>query len=100
MNGERTAGGGFDVAYVARLARLRLTDDERARLQRQIEQILAHVDELKRVDVAALDPMTRAVDVENALRADDPVPGLDHEAVMSNAPAQRQGQFIVPRIIE
>lgn len=100
MSRDSSSGAGLDVAYVARLARLYLADDERARLQGQLEQILAYVDELKQVDVTALDPMTRAVDVENVLRGDEPKPGLDHDAVMENAPAHRLGQFVVPRIIE
>lgn len=100
MNNQAEARHGFDVGYVARLARLRLADDERIRLQGQLEQILAYVDELKQVEVSALEPMTRAVDVENVLRPDVVTPGLAHDVVMANAPAARSGQFLVPRIIE
>lgn len=91
---------GFDVAYVARLARLHLPDDERARLQGQLEQILAYVNELNQVEVEGLAPMTQAVEMQNALREDVVVPGLDHDAVMANAPEQRMGQFVAPRILE
>lgn len=100
MSEANPAPAGLDVAYVARLARLRLAEDERARLQGQLEQILAYVDELKQVDVAGLAPMTQAVEAENVLRADTVTPGLPHDAVMENAPEQRLGQFVVPRIIE
>ncbi|HMP76563.1 MAG TPA: Asp-tRNA(Asn)/Glu-tRNA(Gln) amidotransferase subunit GatC [Kiritimatiellia bacterium] len=100
MSDTPTPPSGFDVTYVARLARLRLADDERARLQAQLEQILAYVDELKQVDVSGLAPMTQAVDAENVLRTDAVSPGLAHDAVMANAPEQRLGQFVVPRIIE
>jgi aspartyl-tRNA(Asn)/glutamyl-tRNA(Gln) amidotransferase subunit C len=91
---------GLDVAYVARLARLKLADDERARLQAQLEQILAYVSELNEVDVSGIEPMTQAVDSANVMRADEVAPGLDHEDVMANAPERRLGQFVVPRIIE
>lgn len=100
MSGATEQSGGFDVAYVARLARLHLPDEERARLQGQLEQVLAYVDELKQVDVSGLAPMTQAVDAENVLRRDEVIPGLNHEVVMANAPEQRAGQFVVPRIIE
>jgi aspartyl-tRNA(Asn)/glutamyl-tRNA(Gln) amidotransferase subunit C len=91
---------GFDVAYVAHLARLKLTDDERQQLQSQLEQILAYVSELNEVDVTSFEPMTQAIDCANVMRADDVAPGLDHEIVMANAPEHRLGHFILPRIIE
>ncbi len=94
------ASSGFDVAYVARLARLELADEERARLQGQLEQILAYVDELKNVDVSGLPPMAQAIEACNVLRADEVKPGLPHDDVMANAPEHRMGQFVVPRIIE
>lgn len=91
---------GFDVAYIARLARLRLGDEERARLQDQLEHILAYVDELKQLDLAGIEPMTQAIDSVNVTRPDAIEPGLSHDEVMANAPAHRLGQFVVPRIIE
>jgi len=93
-------GQGFDVAYVAHLARLQLAEDERARLQGQLEGILGYVEELKQVDVSGVEPMTHAIPVRNVFRADEVRPGLAHDVVMDNAPEARQGQFVVPVIIE
>ena len=90
----------FDVGYVAHLARLHLGDDERARLQGQLEGILGYVEELKQVDVSGVEPMTHAIPVCNVFRADKVAACLDHDAVMGNAPEARQGQFVVPVIIE
>ncbi len=90
----------FDVAYVARLARLKLGEDECARLQAQLEDILAYVETLNEVDVSGIEPMTQALETQNVMRADVSAPGLDHAAVMANAPERRLGLFIVPRIIE
>jgi len=91
---------GFDVAYVAHLARLQLGDEERAKLQGQLEGILGYVRELNQVDVTGVEPMTHAIPVRNVFRADEVTPGLEHDVVMDNAPEARQGQFVVPAIIE
>lgn len=91
---------GFDVAYIARLARLALGDEERRRLQGQLEHILQYVEELRNVDVSGVEPMAHATDATNVFRADEPRPCLDHDAAMANAPESRLGQFVVPPIIE
>lgn len=90
----------MDVAYVARLARLKLSDAERARFQAQLDNILSHVDELRQVDVSGVEPTAHAIPVRNIFRADVPVASLDHDAVIDNAPRQKAGQFFVPKIIE
>ena len=90
----------IDVRYVAHLARIHLRDDEVDRLQGQMEHILQYVRELKTLDVAGVEPMAHAVPVHNVFRQDEIKPGLDHDKVMANAPAEHHGQFIVSRIIE
>lgn len=95
-----SATGHFDVAYVARLARLQLSAAERDRFQAQLDQILSHVDELKQVDVAGVEPTAHAIPVRNIFRADEPRSSLEHDAVIDNAPRQKAGQFFVPKIIE
>ncbi len=100
MSDSTKASAGFDVAYVARLARLHLEEGERAQLQTQLEQILEYVDELKAADVEGLAPMVQAVETENILRSDEVMPGLDRDAALSNAPEHRLDLFIVPRILE
>lgn len=89
-----------DVAYVAQLARLHLSDTERAQFQRQLENILSHVNELKEVDVSGVEPTAHAIPVKNVFRADEPRASLDHDTVIANAPREKAGQFFVPKIIE
>lgn len=89
-----------DVAYVAQLARLHLSDAERTQFQRQLENILSHVNELKEVDVSGVEPTAHAIPVKNVFRADEPRASLDHDAVIANAPREKAGQFFVPKIIE
>lgn len=90
----------MDVRYVAHLARLQLTEAEAAMFQRQLEQVIGYVNELREVDTAGVEPTAHAVRVENVLRADAPKACLDRADVLRNAPQQRHEQFVVPKIIE
>ena len=90
----------IDVRYVAHLARLHLSDDEIARFQGQLEQVLGYVRELEKLDVEKVEPTAHAMPVNNVFRKDEARPGLDRDQALANAPKERQGQFIVPKIIE
>lgn len=90
----------IDVRYVANLARLHLDPGETERLQGQLDKILEHIDQIQAVDVSKVEPTAHAISVRNVFRADTVIPGLDHETVMKNAPAQAGGQFTVPKIVE
>ncbi len=90
----------IDVRYVAHLARLHLTDDEAARLQDQLEQILGHVRQLGELDVDGVEPTAHAMPVNNVLRKDETRPCMDREKALANAPLERHGQFVVPKIVE
>ena len=90
----------MDVRYLAHLARLHLTDEEINRFQAQLGQILDYVRELSALPVEGVEPTAHAFPVHNVFRADEVKPGLEHDEAMANAPSERQGQFIVPRIIE
>lgn len=91
---------GMDVRYVAHLARVYLTDEEAERFQAQLDQILQYVRELNRLDVEGVEPTAHAMPVNNVFRKDETRPCLAHDQAMANAPSQRQGQFLVPKIIE
>ena len=97
---DNSASDRIDVRYVAHLARMHLADDEVARLQPQLEQIVGYVRQLDELDVEGIEPTAHAIPVQNVFRADEVRPGLGHDVVMANAPLARDGQFIVPKIIE
>ncbi len=90
----------MDVSYVANLARIELTNDETTLFQGQLDQILEYVEQLGELDVSNVDPTAHAVPLVNVLRADEPGVSLDHDAVTANAPADRDGQILVPKINE
>jgi len=98
--GERAAAGGIDVAYVAHLARLHLTDEELHTFQGQLGDIVDYVRQLGELDLDGIEPTSHAQPVYNVFRPDEVREGLDRDAVMDNAPASRAGQFSVPRIVE
>jgi aspartyl-tRNA(Asn)/glutamyl-tRNA(Gln) amidotransferase subunit C len=90
----------IDVSYVAHLARISLAEEEQGMFQDQLEHILEHVNKLNELDVAGIEPMAHAIPVKNRFREDVPREGLEHDAVMGNAPSAKHEQFFVPRIIE
>jgi len=91
---------GIDVAYVARLARLDLTEAEIRTFQPQLDQILEYVRKIGALNVEGIEPTSHAHPVVNVFRRDEPRAGLDRERVLSNAPAVVQDQFMVPKIVE
>jgi aspartyl-tRNA(Asn)/glutamyl-tRNA(Gln) amidotransferase subunit C len=90
----------FDVKYVARLARLALSSEEEAKLGQQLGHILGYIEKLKEVDVSKVEPTAHAVPMVNVTRPDESRPSLPHEEAMRNAPAQANGLFLVPKIVE
>lgn len=94
------AGTGIDVRYVAHLARLQLTAAEEQTFGAQLGQVLDYMAQLDELDVSAVEPTAHAVPLLNVLRADEVRPGLPHEQALQNAPAQANGLFLVPKIVE
>lgn len=90
----------INVAYVAHLARLHLTDKEIATFQPQLEHIVEYVHKLNELDLEGVEPTSHARMFENVFREDQVKPGLDHDDVIANAPLSSDGQFVVPKIVE
>jgi aspartyl-tRNA(Asn)/glutamyl-tRNA(Gln) amidotransferase subunit C len=89
-----------DVAHVARLARLHLSEAELERMRTQLDAILAYIDKLTALDVEGVEPTAHAVPLVNVMRDDTPAPGLPHAEALVNAPDPAGDFFRVPRIIE
>lgn len=90
----------FDVKYVAHLARLALTPEEEKKLGAQLGNILGYIEKLRELDVSHVEPTAHAVPMVNVTRPDEVRPSLPHEEAMRNAPAQANGLFMVPKIVE
>ena len=88
------------VRKVARLAHIREPEARLADLAGELSAILAWIEQLDSVDTEGVAPMTSAVNVELLLREDEVTAGGDAAAVLANAPATRDGFFVVPKVIE
>jgi aspartyl-tRNA(Asn)/glutamyl-tRNA(Gln) amidotransferase subunit C len=84
------------VLHVARLARLRLTDEEVERMSAELSEILDHVERIGELDLDGVQPTSHVVDVENVLRPDEPRPSLPRERALANAPDATDDGFRVP----
>jgi aspartyl-tRNA(Asn)/glutamyl-tRNA(Gln) amidotransferase subunit C len=92
-----------EVRYVADLANLKLTDSEIARLQKDMDEILTHMDALSELDTSAVEPMAQVLyqsEETATLREDQPVPQLGNEIALANAPLAGAGYYKVPKVIE
>ncbi len=90
----------FNVDYLAQLARLALTPEEKARYAAQLGDVLHHLERLAEVDVSGVEPTAHAFPLENVWDADTPRPGLSVADALRNAPAQREQMISVPKVIE
>lgn len=88
-----------DVAHVAKLARLRLTDDELDLYTTQLEAVLAHADDVEALDVGDVEPTAHPFPLVNVMRPDVVRPSLDRAEVLAAAPDVEDGQFRVPQIL-
>jgi len=92
--------GKIDVAYVAHLARMHLTDAEKEKIGAQLKDILAYVAKLNELDVSNVQPTAHATPLSNVFRKDEVRPSIDRAKVLANAPDEARDLFIVPRIVE
>jgi len=88
-----------DVAHVARLARLDVTEDELVRFTDQLGAVLEHAADVASLDTEGVPPTAHPLDLVNVLREDEPVPSLDRDEVLAMAPAAEGGRFRVPKIL-
>ena len=90
----------IDVKYVAHLARLSLSPEEERRIGEQLGHILGYIEKLKEVDVSGVEPTAHAFPLVNVARPDEVRPSIGSQEALRNAPAQADGLFIVPKIVE
>jgi aspartyl-tRNA(Asn)/glutamyl-tRNA(Gln) amidotransferase subunit C len=84
------------VLHVARLAQLRLDEDEVGRMAGELSGILEHVDRIAELDLDGVEPTSHVVELENVLRADEPRPSWPRDVVLAQAPDPVDGAFRVP----
>lgn len=91
----------IDIDYVANLARIELTPEEKEKLSPQLDKILGYFDKLRSVDVEGAEPMAHAHPVYNVWREGDaPGPTLTPDELLAMAPETRDNQVVVPKVVE
>jgi aspartyl-tRNA(Asn)/glutamyl-tRNA(Gln) amidotransferase subunit C len=88
------------VDHVARLARLDLSEEERARMQVELAAILDHAEKIQVLDLDGIEPTSHAIPLRNVMRPDEITDSLPQEEALANAPEAEDGRFRVPKIIE
>ncbi len=89
-----------DVEHVARLARLELTPEDKERMRRELDSILAYIDKLRALDTEGVEPTSHAVPMTNVMGEDLTRQSFPQAEMLANAP-ERSGEFFrVPKIIE
>ncbi len=91
----------IDIDYVARLARIELTEAEKQTYSAQLNQILGYFDKLSKVDVSGVEASAHAHAMYNVWReGDQPAQPMSVEKALMNAPAKRLNQIVVPKVVD
>jgi aspartyl-tRNA(Asn)/glutamyl-tRNA(Gln) amidotransferase subunit C len=88
------------VRRIARLARIKVSDDDLPRLEGELNSILKWIEMLNEVDTTDVDPMTSVVKISMKMRDDVVTEGADPAQVTANAPRTEDGFYVVPKVIE
>jgi aspartyl-tRNA(Asn)/glutamyl-tRNA(Gln) amidotransferase subunit C len=90
----------FDIDYVAKLARLELTEEEKNKFKDQLAKIIDHFKKLSLIDTEGVEPTAHANAIYDVLREDVPGTPFTQNQALGNAPQSSAGQVVMPRIVE
>jgi len=89
-----------EVLHIAHLARVALSDEDVAKFQEQLSEILEHFETLKALDTEGVEPTSHPLPLESVMRSDEVRPSLPREDVLANAPLAEDGLFRVRAVLE
>jgi aspartyl-tRNA(Asn)/glutamyl-tRNA(Gln) amidotransferase subunit C len=89
-----------EVEHIAELAKLRLTDEEKARFREQLSAILEYAETLNKLDISAIPATATVLPLRTVLRPDEVQPSTPRARLLANAPAEESGMFQVPPVLE
>lgn len=88
------------VDYVSTLSRLSLPEEDKEKMQGELQQIIAYMDVLNKLDTQEVEPMSHVFPVKNVLREDDVQPSTPRELLLQNAPVPDAEAFLVPKTVD
>ena len=89
-----------EVEHVAKLAQIRVSEEEKEKLAGELSVIIEFIDKLKGADIEGVEPTSHVLPLKNVMRDDVVKDSLSVSDVLANAPSQERGHFRVPRIME
>jgi aspartyl-tRNA(Asn)/glutamyl-tRNA(Gln) amidotransferase subunit C len=89
-----------EVLHIAELARVGLSDEDVAKFQEQLSDVLDHFDTLKALDTEGVEPTAYPLPLESVMRDDEVLPSLPRDEVLANAPQAEEGAFRVRAVLE
>ena len=89
-----------EVLHIAHLARVAVSDEDVAKFQHQLSDILTHFETLQALDTEGVEPTTHPLPLESVMRTDEVRPSLSREDVLANAPLAEDGLFRVRAVLE
>lgn len=89
-----------EVEKIAQLAKLKFSEEEKIKLQKDMNQVLGYIEQLNELDLMDVEPLENINETENVMREDEVKPWLTTEEALKNAPAKTQKFFKVPKVIE
>lgn len=88
------------ISYLEKLGRIRLSDEEKEKARIDLSSILGYIDKLNELDTDSVEPLSHAFPITNVYREDVVTNGDRRDAILSNAPAKKDGSFKVPKTVE
>ena len=88
------------IEYVGILAKLELSEEEKEQAKKDMAGMLDYIDKLGELDTEGVEPMSHVFSVRNVFREDVVTNGDDRENILRNAPAEKDGMFVVPQTFE
>lgn len=88
------------VEYVASLAHLTITEEEKEHVAKKLEQILDYMAVMNELDTTGIEPMSHVLELKNVFRQDVVVNGDNRDQILKNAPKSKDGSFVVPKTVE
>jgi aspartyl-tRNA(Asn)/glutamyl-tRNA(Gln) amidotransferase subunit C len=89
-----------DIDHLARLARIQLSEAEKSQFQQQLDEILGYFQQLQAAPVEGVEPMAHPFEAKGPLRPDTPAAPWNPEHLLRNAPASRDDQVVVPKVVD
>lgn len=88
------------IEYVGILAKLELSEEEKEKAKKDMGSMLDYIDKLNELDTTGVEPMSHVFPVQNVFREDVVVNGDDRENILKNAPEEKDGSFVVPKMVD